>query len=195
MVVMLADFIRSVRLVAGNGSRTGMQKRSCSRDVGGQVEWLVCVIPARRMPGGPSARIVELCGEPWIAGGPGGRPHKVFVEQVHVTGRASVDNPVRNVARVVSEVPVVQRQLWISLAEQLLAPVGELTVPRQKLRTIGHGGRLRYIGLCKPTAYAPWRSICRGARVVSSVQFGDRPHKQTPLLGIHLCDISPHPIA
>src|SRR5262245_3666489 len=195
MAVMLADFIRQVRLVAGNGSGTGMQWRSRSQDVGGRVGWIVCVISARRMPGSPSARIVELRGEPWITGGPRGRSHKVFAEQVQVTGRATVDNPMGNIARIVSEVPVVQRQLSINLAEQLLEPVNELTVPRQKLWATVHMGRLVYLVLLEPPAHPSRRGFCLDPAIVPSVQLSDRPHQQAPFPGVHLGDISPNSIA
>src|SRR5262249_46744483 len=133
-----------------------------------------------RMTGLSGKRIIESCRQPgssridvvttrvrigvvaWIRNC---RTKKTRIKDVHRTYPPTGKIDIRDIGGICSEIPVVQGQLRIDLAEQPLKALGEFPVPGKDLRPSMYMRRLVYFVLLEPPAHAARRCVASDSGV------------------------------
>ena len=118
------------------------------------------------------------------------RTHEISIEQIDRTDVAAANIAVGDLARIVLEVPVMQRQLRVDLPQKLLETVSDFAMPWQELRTAMHVRRLVDLVLLKPPAHTARGRIGLHAWEIAFVQLQDRIPEQGSLCRVDLRNIS-----
>ena len=157
-------------------------------DEAGRVRGIVGCVAVRHGPRG-----VEAGTDPGRTNGAtelSAPPHEPWREQVQRPGGPVAEVRIRDRSRVLCPVPVVQGDLGMNLAEQLLEPVDDHPMPWKKLRASVHVCRLVDLVLLEPPGHTPRYLVGAGSRVPTGVQLDHRVQQQGSLGWIDRGDIS-----